>query len=339
MRAFVTGGTGLIGRQLVDVLLHGGWEVAVLTRDPARGKDLEARGVHLVVGDVTRPRFQAAVSRADVVFHVAGWYETGVRDARRMLDVNVTGTGNVLSLARTENVGRVVYTSTAGVFAPASKDHPATEASPVQTVLPDPYVSSKVQAHQLAVNEMHAGLPVTIVLPAAVFGPGDTGQLGRSLALLARGGLPRLPKGFGTNTWAHAADIAEGHVLAATRGKAGELYLLGDRVLPVAEFYRMAAGAAGVEPPKASVPMALARLGAWFSEANARFAGRTPLLSRAALDLAAVDIVVDATKARTQLGWTPHPLEERIRETMAWYVDTYRVRRAALPAKPNPESG
>src|SRR6266508_4321979 len=188
MRAFVTGGTGLIGRQLVDVLLHGGWEVSVLTRDPARGKDLEARGVNLVVGDVTRPRFQAAVSRAEVVFHVAGWYETGVRDARRMLDVNVTGTGNVLSLARTENVGRVVYTSTEGVFAPASKDHPATEASPVQTVLPDPYVSSKVQAHQLAVNEMHAGLPVTIVLPAAVFGPGDTGQLGRSLALLARGG-------------------------------------------------------------------------------------------------------------------------------------------------------
>src|SRR6266568_5456013 len=267
MRAFVTGGTGLIGRQLVDLLLEGGWDVAVLTRDPARGKDLEARGVHLVVGDVTRPRFQAAVSRADVVFHVAGWYETGVRDARRMLDVNVTGTGNVLSLARTENVGRVVYTSTAGVFAPASKDHPATEASPVQTVLPDPYVSSKVQAHQLAVNEMHAGLPVTIVLPAAVFGPGDTGQLGRSLALLARGRLPRLPKGFGTNTWAHAADIAEGHVLAA------------------------------------------------------------------------VDIVIDATKARTQLGWTPRPLEERIRETMAWYVDTYRGRRATLPVKPNPGSG
>ncbi len=149
----------------------------------------------------------------------------------------------------------------------------------------------------------------------------------------------RLPKGFGTNTWTHAADVAEGHVLAATRGKAGELYLLGDRVLPITEFYRMAAEAAGVEPPKPNVPMALARLAARFSEANARFAGRTALLSRAALDLAAVDIVIDATKARTQLGWTPRPLEERIRETMAWYVDTYRVRRAALPAKPNPESG
>ncbi len=294
--------------------------------------------MHLVVGDVTRPRFQAAVSRAEVVFHVAGWYEAGVRDARRMLDVNVTGTGNVFSLARTENVGRIVYTSTAGVFAPTPKDPPATEESPVQTALPDPYVSSKVQAHQLAMNEMHAGLPVTIVLPAAVFGPGDTGQLGRSMALLARDQLPRLPKGFGTNTWAHAADVAEGHMLAATRGKVGELYLLGDRVLPVTEFYRMAAGAAGVEPPNPNVPMGLARLAARFSEANARFVGRTPLLSRAALDLAAVDIVVDATKARTQLGWTPHPLEERIRETMVWYVRTYRDVRVALPVKPTDAS-
>src|SRR2546428_4113259 len=183
-----------------------------------------------------------------------------------MLDVNVTGTAIVLSLAGTENVGRVIYTSTAGVFAPASKDHPATEASPVQTVLPDPYVSSKVQAHQLAVNEMHAGLPVTIVLPAAVFGPGDTGQLGRSMALLAQRRLPRLPRGFGTNTWTHAADIASGHVLAAMRGKPGELYLLGDRILPVEEFYAKAAAAAGVDPPTANVPMGLARLAARFSE-------------------------------------------------------------------------
>src|SRR5439155_955785 len=138
-----------------------------------------------------------------------------------------------------------VLTSTAGVFAPTPRDRPVTESAPVQTALPDPYVTSKVQAHQLAVAEMHAGLPLTIVLPAAVFGPGDTGQLGRTLALLARGRLPRLPRGFGVNTWTHAADIARGHVLAATRGKPGELYILGDRVLPVVEFCRKAEDAAG----------------------------------------------------------------------------------------------
>src|SRR3989442_238724 len=188
MRAFVTGGTGLLGRPLVETLQEDGWEVTVLTRDPVRAKDLEARGVQIVEGDVTRPRFNASLARADVVFHVAGLYEVGLREFRRMIDVNVTGTANVLAAARRENVGRVVFTSTAGVFAPTPRDRPVTESAPVQTALPDPYVTSKVQAHQLAVAEMHAGLPLTIVLPAAVFGPGDTGQLGRT---------PRKPVG----TW------------------------------------------------------------------------------------------------------------------------------------------
>lgn len=339
MRAFVTGGTGLIGRHLVDALLADGWEVTILTRDRARARDLEARGVHILEGDVTRPRFNASLARADVVFHLAGLYEVGLRDFRRMIDVNVTGTGHVLAAARRENVGRVVFTSTAGVFGPTPRDRPATELSVVQTALPDPYVTSKVQAHQLAVAEMHAGLPLTIVLPAAVFGPGDTGQLGRTLALLARGRLPRLPRGFGVNTWTHAADIAQGHVLAATRGKPGEMYLLGDRVLPIIEFYRKAAQASGVTPPIANVPMGLARLAARFSEANARFAGRTPTLSRAALDFAQVGIVVDASKARRDLGWAPALLEDRIRETMAWYVDTYRVRGTPMPVKPNSGAG
>jgi dihydroflavonol-4-reductase len=339
VRAFVTGGTGLIGRHLVDALLVEGWEVTVLTRDMARARDLQERGVRIVEGDVTRPRFNASMSRADVVFHVAGVYEVGLRDFRRMIEVNVTGTANVLSAAQRENVGRVVFTSTAGVFAPTSLDRPATESAPVQTALPDPYVTSKVQAHQLALAEMHAGLPLTIVLPAAVFGPGDTGQLGRTLALLALGRLPRLPRGFGTNTWTHAADIARGHVLAATRGKPGELYLLGDRVLSIPEFYRKAAEAAGVAPPNPNVPMGLARFVARFSETNAWFAGRTPVLSRAALDFAQVDIVVDASKARRDLGWTPEPLDDRIRHTMAWYVDTYRVRGAPMPVKSDVASG
>src|SRR5881409_2204267 len=333
MRAFVTGGTGLIGRPLVDLLLADGWEVNVLTRDPSRAKNFETRGAQLVTGDVTRPGFETAMARADVVFHVAGLYEIAFRDPRRIHDVNVTGTSNVFAAARRENVGRFVFTGTAGVFAPTPRNRPATESSAVQTALDDPYVTSKVQAHRVAVAEMNAGLPLTIVLPAAVFGPGDTGALGRTLALLARGRLPRLPRGFGTNTWTHAADVARGHLLAATRGRPGELYLLGDRVLSVVDFYAKAAEAAGVELPKANVPMGLARFVARFSELRARFAGRTPLLSRAALAMGSVDIVIDSSKARTALGWSPRPLEERLRETMAWYVETYRVRGAPLPVK------
>ena len=339
MRAFVTGGTGLIGRALVDALLRKDWAVTILTRDPARAEEFRPRGASVVAGDVTRPTFHGAMARADVVFHIAGWLELGIRDAARMHEVNVEGTRNILSMARKENIGRVVYTSTAGVFAPATTEHPATESSPVQVALDDAYVRSKVEAHRLALREIEGGLPLTIVLPAAVFGPHDTGQLGRSLALLVRGKLPRLPRGFGTNTWTHAADIAEGHFLAATKGKPGEQYLLGDRVMPLAEFYVKAAEAAGVPPPTANVPMWLARFAARFSEMRARLAGRTPLLSRAALNLAAINLVVNPSKARRELGWTPRPFEDRLRETVKWYASTYADRRAPLPKKPQPTAG
>lgn len=334
MRAFVTGGTGLIGRALVDALLQRDWEATILTRDPVRAEEFRPRGAKIVSGDVTRPTFQSALSRADVVFHVAGWLELGIRDVPRMYEVNLAGTRNVLSMARKENVGRVVYTSTAGVFAPAATNRPATESSEVRVALDDPYVRSKVEAHRAAVREMEDGLPLTIVLPAAVFGPYDTGQLGRSLALLVRRRLTRLPKGFGTNTWTHSSDIAEGHLLAATKGRSGQMYVLGDRVLPLATFYREAADFAGVPHPKVDVPMRLARLAARFSEAAARFSRKTPLLSRAALALAAIDLVVDSTKARTELGWSPHPFEERLREAVDWYASAYRDRHAPLPAKP-----
>lgn len=334
MRGFVAGGTGLIGRPLVEALLRDGWDVTVLTREPARAKDLERSGARIVRGDVAHPTFQGAMASADVVFHAAGRTDLGARDLQRMFDVNVTGVKHVLEMARAEDVGRIVFTSTAGVFAPVSEDRPATESSPVRVALDDPYVTTKVESHRLAVREMEAGLPLTIVLPAAVFGSHDTGPLGRSLALLVRGKLPRLPRGFGTNTWAHSADIAEGQVLAATKGRPGQMYLLGDRVLPMAEFYRKAAEVAGVKLPRATVPMGVARIAARVSETVARLSGRASLLSRAGLDLAAIDLVVDSTKARTELGWNPHRFEERLREAVSWYASMYRDSRTPLPAKP-----
>lgn len=334
MRAFVTGGTGFLGRPLAAALLAKGWEVTVLTREPTRARDLESRGATLVEGDVSRPGFSSGLRGADVVFHLAAWFEFGVRDFRRMFEINVTGTANVLALAKDGGVPRVVYTGAAGVLAPEPPGHPITEASGVKGVLTDPYAVTKRQAMELVLNEMQTGAPITVVGPAAVFGPGDAGQFGRTLAMLVRGRLSMVPRGFGANTWVHVDDVAQGHLLAATVGKPGRMYLLGDRVLSTMDFYHAAATAAGVRPPSRTVPMALARMAARGSELRARLRGTTPFLSRGLLQVGSLDLVVDATRARTEIGWTPGPFEARLRETMAWYVRTYRGTDAPLPIKP-----
>ncbi len=332
MRAFATGATGLIGRHVSEALLAAGWEVVVLARDPARAKDLESKGARIVVGDVTRPDFVHALAGVDALFHHAAWFEIGVRDLEAMRRVNVQGTVNVLAMARQEGVPRVVYTSTAGLF-PGSKDHPATEATQPAALVPDPYVLTKLEAHEVVVREMAKGMPITIVAPAGVFGPRDTNQLAQSLALLVRGRLPMLPSGFGLNTFVHAADVAEGHLLAATVGRPGELYLLGDRVLSMYEFLEAAAHAAGVRPPRRRVPMGLVRFVARFAEWNARRKGTTALLSRSALALSGLDVVIDASRARRDLGWTPRPFEDRIKETMDWYLETYGKGDRVVPVK------
>ncbi len=338
MRAFVTGGTGLIGSHLVETLLAHGWEVTVLTRDPARAQGLASRGVRIVRGDVRHPDFGNEVAGVDVLFHGAGWYEVGVRNRQAMMDVNVGGTRNLLSMARKEAVPRIVYTSTAGLF-PGSRSAPSTEEAPARAAFDDPYVVSKLQAHELVRREMEDGLPATIVAPGGVFGPGDTNQFARSLALLVQGRLRTLPSGFGANTFTHAADVAEGELLAATVGRPGELYFLADRVMTLYEFLEAAARAAGVDPPRRRVPMALARFASRVSEFRGRNETATPLITRSALDLAALDIVVDSSKARRQLGWSPRPFEDRLRGTMAWFRETYGRKGTPLPVKPDGASG
>src|SRR3972149_1602379 len=124
MRAFVTGGTGLVGSHLVEGLIAHGWQVAVLTRSAERARALFDDRAWVVEGDLTRPNFHAELARTDVVFHAAGWIELGVRDGRRMLDVNVTGAANLLSIARKEGVPRIVYTDTAGGFTPGPGGRP-----------------------------------------------------------------------------------------------------------------------------------------------------------------------------------------------------------------------
>ncbi len=332
MRAFVTGGTGLLGSHLVEALLARGWDVSLLTRDPARARDPESRGVRIVRGDLVRPDFAGELAGVDVLFHCAAWFEVGVRDRDRVFEVNLNGTANVLAMARKEQVPRIVYTSTAGLF-PGSRASPATEGTRPRAMMDDPYVVSKLRAHELVVREAAAGLPVTIVAPGGVFGPRDTNQFAQSLALLVQGRLGTVPSGFGTNTFTHAADVADGHILAGTVGRPGELYFLADRVMTLYEFLDAAARAAGVPAPAHRVPLSLARVAVRLSEIRSRFNGRTPMITRAALDLAALDVVVDASKARRALGWSPQPFDVRLRETMAWFRATYGRRGAPLPVK------
>ena len=225
MNYFVTGATGFIGGVLARQLRAAGHNVVAIVRTPSKAADLQALGVQLAKGDVTdKESMRAAMTGVDGVFHVAGWYKIGTKDKAEGYKINVDGTRNVLELMRELNIKKGVYTSTLAVN---SDTHgvEVDESYRFSGQHISVYDETKAKAHTLAEAMMKQGLPLVIVQPGLVYGPGDTSAVRTALIQLLQGKLPVVPLGS-TYSWAHVEDIARGHTLALERGNVGESYFI-----------------------------------------------------------------------------------------------------------------
>jgi nucleoside-diphosphate-sugar epimerase len=192
-------------------------------RNPAKAQDLAQLGVTLHQGDVTdKESMRKPMSGVDGVFHVAGWYKVGVRDKSQAYAINVEGTRNVLELMKELNIKKGVYTSTLAV----NSDTHGVEVDEGYHFTGkhiSVYDQTKSDAHDVAVKMIKEGLPLVIVQPGLVYGPGDTSSVRTSLIQYLKKQLPVMPKGTAFS-WAHIDDIARAHWLAMEKGRIGESY-------------------------------------------------------------------------------------------------------------------
>lgn len=256
MNVFLTGGTGFIGKKLVRALAARGWRITALVRDPYSedARMIQAMGAHLAAGDIgNRSTLPALIKGADAVIHNAGWYELGL--ARRaqieMKTVNVQGAENVLGIAASQGVSRIVHISSIlahGRTGPADEDESYQSKQPPLTV----YEETKALAHKVAVRLQQQGAPLVIASPAGVIGPGDHSTLGYLSRLYVRGRfIPMMS--LGSRATVHVEDCAEGIVLAAEKGRAGEEYLLSGgsiTALDMIEVWKSTKGG-----PKFAIPL------------------------------------------------------------------------------------
>jgi nucleoside-diphosphate-sugar epimerase len=181
MRVGVTGGTGLIGRALVRRLRAENVEVQLLARPGAQSSNLEGRGVRIITGDL---RDEAAIARvvagADTVFHLAAKVDsTGPKSA--YLEANVQGTEAVLKASHAAKVQRVVCASSIAVYGLVKPGETIDETTAFddRPERRDFYAQSKILADRLASSfSRKTGLPVTILRPGIVFGPGRALPIG-----------------------------------------------------------------------------------------------------------------------------------------------------------------
>jgi nucleoside-diphosphate-sugar epimerase len=321
MDVFLTGGTGFIGGEVARRLRARGDGVRALVRDRGRAQRLADLGCELVVGDLSDERaLQAACSGADAVVHAAAVYEVGVPEDRRsvLVDANVGGTERVLGAALAAGVRKAVYVSTVAVFGNtrgevADETWVRREGVPSTSV----YETTKADAHRRAMEIAARGLPLVVVQPGVVYGPGDPSTFGELLRQFLTGRLPALPfPGFGM-TPVHRDDVAAGVLLALDAGVAGESYVLAGEPTTNRELLTVLARVAGRKPPSRTVPTVVLKALAPAGRVVGPLLGFPPNLRELISSSDGVTFWARSDKARRELGWSSRPLEEGLREVVA----------------------
>ena len=315
MTYFVTGATGFVGGRVVRQLRAAGHDVVALVRDPARAADLQALGIRVVKGDVTEPASLHAMAGADGVFHIAGWYKVGVRDTTPGSAVNIEGTRNVLTAMRDHRIPRGVYTSTLAVNSDTHGQLVDENYRFVGKHLSE-YDRTKAAAHAIAEQFIEQGLPLVILQPGLIYGPGDAGPSHDFLVSYLRRKLPVLPEET-AYSWAHVDDVAQAHLLAMERGRVWERYLVCGPTHTAVEALQIAEQLCGVPAPRLTMPK-------WAMKGLAGIMGLVeqlvplpPTYSGEYLRVSAgVTYIGHNAKARRQLGWEPRSLREGLAETL-----------------------
>jgi nucleoside-diphosphate-sugar epimerase len=317
MRYFITGATGFIGGHVARQLLAAGHSVVALARTPAKAQALADAGAEVVAGDITdRASLVDPMRGCDGVFHIAAWYEVGAKDTSRAATINIDGTRNVLEVMRELAIPKGVYTSTIAVH---SDTHGALVDEGYRYDGPhlSEYDRTKWIAHyEVALPMMSEGLPLVIVQPGVVFGPGDHSTIRATFIDYLKGKLPMTPKGTAF-CWAHVEDIARGHIQAMERGTSGESYILAGPALRLTEILAMAESITGIKAPRLEAPPAMLRVMSKVMSVVEKVAPIPPPMRSESMRVSAgTTYIASAAKAERELGFEVRPVEEALRETL-----------------------
>jgi dihydroflavonol-4-reductase len=321
----VTGGTGFLGRAILERLLADGDGVKALARSKTSALALGELGAEPVRGDVLDlEALASAMQGCVIVYHAAGANAFCVRDPSPMFEVNVRGSRNVVRAAARAEVKRVVYTSSAATLG-ERKGTVGDEQTPHRGWFLSEYERSKFEAERAVLAAAdETGVEVVCLNPASVQGPGRATGSTRLLLDYLNGRLKAVVDS--TLSLIDIADCTTGHLLAASRGKPGERYVLSGATLTVREGLALLGALAGVEQPLRTLPPSLAMAVATGAEAIAWIRRDTPRICRELARTLTHGHAYDGSKAANELGLRYTSIEETLRRTIDWWVDQRLVR-------------
>ena len=323
MAILVTGATGFLGSHVARKLVERGERVRILLRKTSRTSNIKDIDAERAYGDILDiDSVKEALKGCDTLYHVAGIVSSRKSDYRRMEEINVKGTFNVLSSALEAGVKKAVYTSSVAAIGVDPGGGIANEKTPF-TLEPMSiqYINTKYYAEKEALKFYEKGLPLVIVNPSVVIGAGDIYLSSTALIVwYCKRKFPGYMDG-GVNV-VDVEDVAEGHILAAEKGRVGERYILGNRNLSIKECFSILERITGIPSPKRKVPYFMALTAGFIRERIIR--GSSPSFVLQDVDSAKAGRLYwyfDSSKAVRELGFPQTPVEESLKKTIKWFRD------------------
>lgn len=328
----VTGASGYLGGLLCRALFNAGHHVKAFVRrtsdisslpSPTDGGN-NGGTLELVYGDVTDyESLLQACSNCHVVFHAAALVEHWLPDPSRFIPINVGGLKNVLQAYKeTGTIEKIVYTSsffalgpTDGYVADETQIHPGKSFC-------TEYEKSKAIADKVALDAASEGVPIVLVYPGVIYGPGKV-TTGNTVANMMierfHGRLPGyIGKAYERFSFSHVDDVVDGHMAAMDKGKPGERYLLTGENASFKEVFNVAAMITQTKKPSFGIPLYMLEVYGWISVLLAKFTGKVPLVSPPMVRVIRHQWAYSCDKAKAELDYHPRSLKEGLSEVLPW---------------------
>lgn len=330
--AFVTGATGLLGNNLVRLLLAEGYRVKALVRSAKKAEEqfgeLMDDRLELVPGDLARVEgFAPALQGCDVLFHTAAYFRESYKGGSHqaaLRKTNVEGTQILLNEAYAAGIRRMVHISSIAVLSMGSNSAGVTDETMVlaREAAPDDYYRSKIETDEVifAFLDRHHDMHISLVLPGWMHGPGDIGPT--SAGQFVQDYLQRKIPGVADAAFSvvDARDVARVALASSKTGKRGERYLAAGHPVSMARLLQAMEAVSGVPAPRRKLPRAMLYAIAFLQEAYARLTGRPVLLSLATVNNMASDYGrrFSAEKIRREFNLGFRPMEETLADEVMW---------------------
>ena len=263
----ITGATGHLGNVLVRKLVSQNKKVRALILPGEDVASLEGLEIEKIEGDVRLPdSLRKAFEGADIVYHCAGIISILPGQQKKLYQVNVIGTRNVVNICLETKVKRLVYTSSIHALsepAPGIVFDESREFNP-ENVLGE-YSKSKALGTLEVLKGVEEGLDAVILCPSGIIGPYDyrVSEMGKLIVDFVKGKVKVYIDG--AYDFVDVRDVVEGLILACEKGKKGDCYILSGQQISIRQLLKFLEEISGIKAPSFKIPQPLARAAGFFN--------------------------------------------------------------------------